>query len=407
MGKNIVLIGVLIVAVVSYAITCFFSTRARSGLKGLCRWLCTRMPEWAKENIPTLARLSTSLMGFVSLTYFPLAVRHLGLKVNNKYPINRSDFPHWWVLSLSLAILFVVIFAAFLIDKVPALKVLSDVVSWLKLPSAPEVISFLSVWTILGLLLYGVTYNVLSYKQAERVQEKIRNTISDYVTFVRFLVEALEEESGRTEGRAIAVLWCPYFRITKEMKAVGTDLGVRFDRAIGHLIWEPTHEVTLVTAENPFAYVRNTVVEAADQQQILLRNGDTNVAFKADIERLTSASGIEQCAGMEISTQTVQSMVNRLKELLTPKVHENFVVYRMKQDEIKVTVLQLIWTPSRAAIVFVSDKPFQHTRSKAFGFSSEDPAMVSVVYEIAQSLIRGKTTMPRPSAEVAKLADRR
>lgn len=268
--------------------------------------------------------------------------------------------------------------------------------------------TFKALTYILGIV--GVIYGILSYHISRRVERSIRDSITDFREFLKVVTCILEDEITCTRRRIkkfvkydhyshdapdcadlILLLWFPSYSLTKDFNGIGNNLDNILKEVKGL-----TCRTYLITAKN-----ENEIIRFFDQKyRTEAKNYNENILhsyFKrldnAD-RQSTKAIFDEMFADSNQSNidKNLYHSLNNLYSLYNSAGLPFWSVIRQDNKQLMDRLIQLIWTPKKAAIVFMppdyytQDKGIYASNSpyKCSGFVTEDKFMIGMIRDIIQ-----------------------
>lgn len=232
----------------------------------------------------------------------------------------------------------------------------------------------------IGLGFAGLLFGVLGYNVAVRVDKGIRDSITDFREFLRTVSEILESEILHSRGNSvlngqnffpetsghtgdpieipdlILLLWFPYYGLTNDFNGIGQTI----DTQLKHIQLRACRTY-LISAGDPLSLMTyfNKQYQAKDKRYC----GETldKVAMQLQgkpfeqwdsLVRNVIPSPHKQRVSAEVAI--VEDCVITLKALLAPDTGKRFWTAETVDNRILMNgLVQLIWTPRKAAIVFM------------------------------------------------------
>lgn len=280
-----------------------------------------------------------------------------------------------------------------------------------------------------GLGIAGVIFGILSYHVSQRVEHSIRDSIVDFREFLKVVSRILEEEiicekqcikkfinaEQMSDTHAldipdcadlILLLWLPSYNFTKDFKGIGNKLDSQLKQ-----VKALTCRSYLITSENENSIIRffdkryNERSKNYDENTLhsYLDQVDQDPDRKRQIFDTTFPHSSESNKLDAPNANLFHSLEN-LYTLYDDRASPYWSVNRKENNKLMDRLIQLIWTPKKAAIVFMppdsdeknavaNDESNKNSISPVYssispyqcsGFVTEDAFMISMIRDIIQ-----------------------
>lgn len=231
----------------------------------------------------------------------------------------------------------------------------------------------------IGLGLAGLLFGVLGYNVAVRVDKGIRDSITDFRDFLKKVSEILEEEvlhesrsrifGIRQEHASVStqacepggipdlilLLWFPYYGLTKDFNGVGQ----RISKQLLH-VQENCFKTYLIAAKDPLALMTHFNKNYQTKDKRYCSETLTNLATKLqgkgfeDWDRIIRDVIFLGNGRVSDEVAEVEKCVKALKKLLAQDGSiPSWIALSEDNDKLMNGLVQLVWTPKKAAIVFM------------------------------------------------------
>lgn len=293
-----------------------------------------------------------------------------------------------------LVLVFVVVIIALTVQLIPGHEHHSKI----------EIISFL-----LGFV--GIMYGVLAYHVALRVDRSIRDSINNFSDFLAVGADILKKEilckreyrDKRTDEQLgigydlMLLLWMPYYGLTRDAEKSGRKL----DDMLKEVATVTNCRTHMIACENPFDLMLlfdNSQLRKYDHECLRVAADALRDKPPHDWVHVVEEHEHFKKEGSGTSSKPIMKAISALSRLLDK--HNVDLEYwkpdlRSNQSLMK-THIQAIWTPKRAAIIFMppisigehvrEGKPelVQNNQFRCSGFVTQDQVMVNMIGNILE-----------------------
>lgn len=248
----------------------------------------------------------------------------------------------------------------------------------------------------LGLGIAGLLFGMLGYHVALRVETSIRDSITDFREFLREVSQILESEilcehrrikkfppASETESIPTAIpdlvmlLWFPYYGLTKDFNRIGLVV----NEQLRH-VQELACRTYLISAKAPLALMEHFDKQYAPAGK---RYDPATLKRIADAVRNSGHSeweakiedAVNQAPKFDRSDPKVERVldcVEALKDLIYPSAKRYWTVITADNEQLMQGLIQLIWTPKKAAVVFM---PPEKVITQAIVSSPNEPSAIA------------------------------
>lgn len=292
-------------------------------------------------------------------------------------------------------------------------------------------------WFITGLGISGVIFGILSYHVSQRVEHSIRDSIVDFREFLKIVSHILDDEIICEKRRIkkfvdsnggpdddvpdcadlILLLWLPSYNFTKDFKGIGEKLDKQLQKVKAlscrsYLISAKDESQIIRFFDGKYRkesknYDEDILSSFLNQVDSNLGQLDSNSdKLKKQILESIFAKYLEKTNRTKLDRKNVNlsHSLNNLYSLREDKAFPFWSIILEDNDTLMDRLIQLIWTPKKAAIVFMppdhalsgceerdnnsADMPVSLYTSrspyKCSGFVTEDTFMISMIRDIIQ-----------------------